>query len=497
MAAAAEATAASLTSTFSSEWPELETRAVALLQKLIQTDTRNRGDDGTETKAVEILKEVYDQYGIDYEIVEPKPGRGNIIACLKGDGSGGGPLCLSAHLDTVFAPSENWEEVGWKHDPFGGIIDEEDGCLYGRGAIDMKQMAAMSVTLICFIKEKGLTLSRDLIVACIADEERTASTYGIKYLINNRPELIEADIVFTEVGGMSVHMDGQEAFPIMIGEKGSMKLKITASGPGGHSSTYHKDNPVAKIGEIANTLATKRLPLRVVPGGRLTIESLADVIGGIKGMALRRLLSPTFSEYIADHLLSDMQVRALLPVLHNTACPTIIGGGENQNQVPTNAWVLVDARILPGCTMEDALSDIRTLIGVERFQERYDAQGHKLPPELNIEILSQNYSYQQDLDTPGLKEVIDVITGALKTASNGGPVFTNIISGSTDLTYYARHPTRKPLCIGFEPFRLPPGVDLVSLFHGVNERIPVEGYKWGLKVLMDVVERICNVTTTT
>ena len=477
---------------FSSEWPELETKAVSLLQKLIQTDTQNKGEDGSEIAAVAVIREIFDDYGVDYEIVEPKPGRGNIVARLKGDGSGGGPLCLNAHLDTVLAPNENWEEVGWKHDPFGGIIDEEDGCLYGRGTIDMKQMAAMCVALVCFIKEKGLKLSRDIIFAGVADEERVDSTYGIKYLIQNRPELVEADIVFSELGGVSVQSDGREAFSIMIGEKGMAKLRITASGPGGHSSTYHKDNPIAKIGEIANTLATKRLPLRIVPSGRAAIESMSNAIGGLKGIVLRRLLSPSFSDYITDYLLNELQMKALVPVIRNTASPTIVGGGENPNQIPTKAWLIVDGRILPGCTVDDLLADIRSILGPERFQERRDPHGNPLPAELAVEVLNYRYAYEQDQDS--LKEVVDVISEALHRASGGSPTFTHVISGGTDLTFYAMHPTKKPLCIGFEPCRLPPGIDLVSLFHGVNERIPVDGFKWGLKVLTDVVEKLCNIT---
>ena len=179
---------------------EINKEAIELLQKLIQTDTQNFADEGTEMDAVLLLKEKFDEVGIPYEIVEPKPGRGNIVARIRGDDSlGQGPLMLSSHLDTVHAPKENWAAEGWKHDPYGGEIDEEDGCLYGRGAVDMKNFAAMSVVVLCFIKRRGIVLSRDLIFAGVADEERTTSAWGAKYLVENRPELIESDIVFNEV----------------------------------------------------------------------------------------------------------------------------------------------------------------------------------------------------------------------------------------------------------------------------------------------------------
>lgn len=476
---------------FDSEWANFESKAVSLLQKLIQTDTQNRDEEGTEIEAVRIIQQVFDEYGVEYEVIEPKPGRGNIIARLRGDGSGGGALCLSAHLDTVLAPAEGWEAAGWKHSPYSGLIDEEDGCLYGRGAIDMKQMAAMCVMLVCYIKQKGLKLSRDIIFAGIADEERSTSAYGIKYLIENRPEVIEADIVFTELGGISLHMDGIEAFSVMIGEKGMGRVRITATGPGGHGSTYHKVNPIATVGEVAKVLATKRLPLRVVPGGRASIESMANALGGLKGMALKYILSPIFSDFITDHALNDIQVRGLVPLIRNTANPTIVEGGENPNQIPTKASIIVDGRILPGCTVDDLTADIKSVIGPERFQVSRDSQGNEVPAELSLEVLNYRYSYEQDPNSPELQSVVDIITTALKKASDGAPVFTNMISGGTDLTFYAQHPTKKPLCIGFEPTRLPPGIDLVSMFHGVNERIPVEGFKWGMRVMMDVVGKLC------
>ena len=478
---------------FVSEWPEVEEKAIKLLQELIQTDTQNDGENGTETDAVEVIKKRFDASGVKYKTVEPKPGRGNIIARLEGDGSSGkGALCLSAHLDTVKAPTENWEEAGWKHNPFGGEIDEDDGCLYGRGAIDMKQMAAMCVTLVCFMKEKGIRLTRDLIFAGIADEERSDSKYGVKYLIENEPDLIEADIVFTEVGGMSFHSEGREVFPIMFGEKGSAKIKITAFGPGGHSSTYHKDNPIALIGSVAQTLATKRLPLRVVPGGRTTIESMSSLVPGLKGFVFRKILSPRFSDYIVDYLLDESQIQALVPLLHNTASPTIISGGENPNQIPTEASVIVDGRILPGCTIDDLLYDIRQVIGPNLFQTRENPQGEELSPLLKMEVLHYRYPYEQDPTSPAISEVIEILRQVIYDSADGAPIITNIIMGGTDLKFYAEHPTKKPICLGFEPFRLPPGINLVSLFHSVNERIPVDGYKWGLRVLADVVSIICD-----
>ena len=478
---------------FLSEWPEIEERAVALLQTLIQTDTQNFGEECTETKAVQIIKDLFQDAGVPYEIVEPKPGRGNIIARLKGDDSSRqGALCLSGHLDTVRAPSDNWEESGWKHDPYGGVVDEEDGCLYGRGAIDMKHMVAMSVILMCLIKEKGIVLSRDLIFAAVADEERADSTYGVKYLIENRPELIEADVVITELGGVSFYVEDREVFSVMVGEKGMAKIKITAKGPGGHGSLYHKDNPIARVGDVASTLSKSRLPLRVVPAGRGTVESIASQVSFLKGLVLQQLLSPYLSDYVADHVLNSEQRQAFLPSLHNTANATVIGGGDQPNQIPTEAWVLIDSRILPGCTIEDIQQDIQSVLGPEKFELQTNSNGEEVPPELHMEVLTYRYSYNQDPKSPDIMSVLNIIRQVIAERADGASIITNLLPGGTDLSFYAKHPTKTPICLGFTPIRLPPDMKFTTLFHGVNERIPLEGFKWGLRTLADVVALLCS-----
>ena len=474
-------------------WEEISKEAIELLQKLIQTDTQNFADEGTEMEAVLLLKEKFDQVGISYEIVEPKPGRGNIIARIHGDRSSGqGPFLLSAHLDTVHAPKDNWAEEGWKHNPFGGEIDEEDGCLYGRGAVDMKNFAAMSVSLLCFIKRCGLVLSRDLIFAGIADEERTTSKWGAKYLVENRPELIEADVIFNELGGFSMYLNELEAIVVQIGEKGSAQLKITATGPGGHGSIFHKVNPIARIGEIAHTLHTCRLPLRTNIANRASIESFARALPFPKSTVFRQLLNPTFSQFIQQRLLTDDQISSLAPLLHNTANPTVVGGGDQHNQIPSSAWLKVDARILPESTIDDVVDDIKDLIGRSCFLSRQGPNGEELPPELTLEVMASRGSCFQDPAADGCPEVLDAIRKVVASRAEGAPIVTTLIPGGTDFYWYSRHPTKKPICIGFTPMRIPRGMKFAALFHGTNERIPVDGFKWGQRVLNEVVCKLCS-----
>ena len=482
-----------LTALLESKWGEIEAEALELLQKLLRTDTQNFQEEGTEIEAVAILQSKFDEVGISYEVVEPKPGRGNIVARVPGDGSSGkGALLLSAHLDTVRAPKENWAEEGWKHDPFGAEIDEQDGCVYGRGAIDMKHMAALSVTLLCFIQKSGVKLSRDLIFAGLADEERTDSAYGVKYLIDNRPELVEADVVFNELGAFSFFIEGKEAFPIQFAEKGSCSLQLTVRGQGGHASVYNKDNPIAKLGAVAHKIANVRLPVRINAFNTASIEAIASVLPFPKSTIFRHLLSPYFTDIILDRLLTEEQINIFAPLLRNTANPTVIGGGDQPNQIPSSAWMTVNGRILPGCTVDDVVEDVKQLIGVDHFEPKQGPNGEEIPPEMTLEVLVSRGSVGENLNNLICKEVMSVIRETIAKHANSAPILPLMIPGSTDSFHYSRNPRKKPVCLGFTPVRFPSNMKFSKLFHGLNERIPVEGFKWGLHVLADVVFKLCD-----
>ena len=474
-----------------SKWDEIASDALGLLRDLIRTDTQNFEEKGgNETAAVHLLKARFDEAGVPYQVLEPKPGRGNIVARLAGDGSSGkGALLLSAHLDTVHAPKENWAADGWKHDPYGAEIDEEDGCMYGRGAIDMKHMAAQSVALLCFAKKSGFKFSRDLIFAGLADEERSDSAYGVKYLVDNHPDLIEADVVFNEVGGFSMFINDREVFPIQFAEKGTGRLKMTVRGEGGHASVYNKDNPIAKAGQIAHRLTHGRLPIRINPVNTVSVNSIASVLPFPKSVVFRRLLSPMFADIILNRLLTEDQVNIFSPLLRNMATPTIIGGGDKPNQIPPTAWMIINTRALPGCTTDDVVEDIKDLIGRSLFKS---TEGGEVPPEVSLEVEVARNPVSEDLSNPICVDTMSVIARAIAKHANGAPLLPTMVPGSTDSYFYSQNPKRRPVCLGFTPLRLPADIRFGKIFHGVNERVPVEGFKWGVRVLGEVVFELCG-----
>lgn len=492
--AMADAPPGDLEQFLAAKWEEIETDALGLLRELIRTDTQNLEEEGgNEMAAVELLKARFEEAGIPYQVLEPKPGRGNIIARVAGDGSSGkGALLLSAHLDTVRAPKENWADEGWKHDPYGAEIDETDGCMYGRGAIDMKHMAAQSVALICFVKKSGLKLTRDLIFAGLADEERADSAYGVKYLVENHPELIEADVIFNEVGGFSMFINDREVFPIQFAEKGVGKLRLTVRGEGGHASVHNNDNPIAKAGLIAHKLTHGRLPVRVNPVNTASINSIANILPFPKSVAFRRLLSPAFTNVIFNLLLTEDQVNIFSPLMRNTVTPTIIGGGDKPNQIPSTAWMIINTRALPGCSIDDVIDDIKDLIGRRSFESTRDSNGDEIPPEVTVEVCVARNPVSEDLNNPTYIDTMNVIARTIAKHANGAPIVPTMIPGSTDSYFYSQNPKRKPVCLGFTPVRFPPDIKFGKIFHGVNERVPVEGFKWGVRVLGEVVFELCK-----
>ena len=475
---------------YKDSWSGIEDESLAILQKLLRIDTQNFEEDGSETAAAKYIKEILDTAGIECsEILEGKPGRGNLVTRIRGDGSSGlGPVLLSAHLDTVHAPKENWEEEGWKHDPFGGEIDQEDGCLYGRGAIDMKNMAAMSIGVLLFIKRNNIKLTRDLVFAAVADEERLDSKYGAKYLVQNYPDLVECDIVMTELGGFSSYLDGMEYFPIQFAEKGLVLVKITARGPGGHASIYHKDNPVVAISEVCIALNKKKLPHQLTEATKTTIVEASKLLSWPKGVLVRQVMSPRMEPWVMDYLFTEEQANTFGPMLHNTANTTIVQAGDQANQIPSTASVIVDCRILPGVTVEQLEADLKDVIGPENFKPQKPGGD----PKLEIEVIQKRDGFAQDPNEPAFAEVFQKLGKIVTRRSGGSPVLPYILIGGTDQVQYICHPNRKPICLGFSPVRIPHGMKFSALYHGVNERIPVDGFKWGLGVLTESVMELCG-----
>jgi acetylornithine deacetylase/succinyl-diaminopimelate desuccinylase-like protein len=444
------------------DWGRESDEALDLFRELLCLDTTNAPDRAVnEMSAAELLASRFSAVGLQPEVLASAPGRGNVVCRLPGTGEGA-PILLSGHLDVVPA-----DPATWSRPPFGGEV--HDGWLWGRGAIDMKNMVAMSAALMCLWARRGQKLRRDIIFAGVADEE-AGCEQGSLWLVKHHPEKIRAEYAISEIGGFTLHSGGKRFYPVQVAEKGICWLTLTARGTPGHGSLPNKDNPIPKLARAAVALAERRLPVHVTPVVEGQMRTLAQHQGAPNSWVLRGLLQPWLTDHLLDHVLPDKSLAATFDAaLHNTANPTVLRAGSKINQVPAEAQLQVDGRLLPGQSAEDFVREIRAVIG-----EGFDIHVDRTMP-----------ANETSWDDP----ITQYITEVIGRHDPEGIVVRTMIPGFTDAKAYSQMGAK---CWGFSPVQLPPGVSFSAMFHGNDERIPVDGFRWGLRVLHDLVVRLAS-----
>ncbi len=437
-------------------WESIHPEALTHLQNLIRLNTVN--PPGNEQIAVDYLAALLKKEGIDYQIVTAAPGRSNLVARIS-SGTSEGPLLLSSHLDVVPV-----EEKKWKYPPFEARIEE--GYVWGRGAIDMKQMAVYSLMTFLLIKRLGLKLKRDLIWAAVADEE-VGCDLGSKFLVEQHPDLIRAEYALNEVGGFTVHSGQKRFYPIQVAEKGFVWLKITAHGEAGHASMPHGESAIVKLAQMIDKLHKKFLPRHLHPVAEGFILALASGHGFPVSPILKGIVNP-YGDLILKILPDREAAKFFIATLHNTACPTIVSGGHKINVIPSEATVLVDGRILPGQIPETFVREVQNLIG----------DGY------TVEVIKQAPPQETPVDTP----LFQLLKEVLEERDPGSVAIPYLITGFTDASFYQRLGIKT---YGFSPIKLPPDLVFSKLYHNHNERIPVEGFQWGLETFFAAVRRFC------
>jgi acetylornithine deacetylase/succinyl-diaminopimelate desuccinylase-like protein len=429
---------------------------VEVVSRLIQFDTTNTGEPETTTGEAECAQWVAEQLaevGYQPEYLESgAPGRGNVFARLpgpKGQDSSRGALLIHGHLDVVPA-----EPAEWSVHPFSGAV--EDGYVWGRGAVDMKDMVGMMIVVARQLKRAGIVPPRDLVFAFIADEEH-GGHYGAQWLVDNRPDLFDGITeAIGEVGGFSLTVprpDGSERrlYLIETAEKGMQWMRLTARGQPGHGSMVHDHNAVTVLAEAVARLGRHRFPL--VPTD--TVVQFLAAISEETGLPFDAE-SPDLEGTI-DKL--GPMARMLKAVLHDTANPTMLKAGYKANVVPAAAEAVVDCRVLPG-RQEAFLAEVDELLG----------------PDVSREWIRDLPSYETSFDG----DLVDAMNAAVLAVDPDGRTVPYMMSGGTDAKAFARLGIR---CFGFSPLRLPPELDFASLFHGIDERVPIDALRFGTEVL--------------
>jgi acetylornithine deacetylase/succinyl-diaminopimelate desuccinylase-like protein len=428
-----------------------EEQVVDICRDLIRMDTTNTGDLATtagERLAAEYVAAKLAEVGLEPVLRESAPGRTSVVARYPGPPApegqeARGALLVHGHLDVV--PADKSE---WSVDPFGGEV--QDGYVWGRGAVDMKDFDAMLLATVCQMRREGRVPPRDLVLAFLADEEAGGS-YGAHWLVDNHPDLFDGVTeAIGEVGGFSFTVaENLRLYLIETAEKGLTWLRLHAKGRPGHGSMIHDDNAVTAVAEAVARVGRHRFPLVMTDSVRSFLTEVSDALG-IE-------LDPEQPEQVLAKLGTIAPI--IGSTMRNTANPTRLAAGYKENVIPSRASATIDCRTLPG-QHESFLDQLRELIG----------------PDLAIEVVQR----QPPLETSFDGDLVDAMTAALRAEDSGARAVPYMLSGGTDAKAFARLGIR---CFGFTPLRLPPDLNFSALFHGIDERVPVEGLRFGVRVL--------------
>ncbi|HET6649525.1 MAG TPA: M20/M25/M40 family metallo-hydrolase [Candidatus Limnocylindria bacterium] len=422
-----------------------------------------RDPRGGETAAARYCAEVLSGDGIEAEVIELTEGRGSVVARLRATGPATDPpLILLSHIDVVPVDAESWTR-----DPFGGEL--VDGMVWGRGAVDMKNMVAMELGVMLALKRSGAELRRDVIFAAVADEE-AGGEHGARGLVEQRPELFHdadgrlAAAAVNEVGGYSMTIGDHRFYTVQVAEKGIAWTRVRTTGTPGHGSMPHPDNAAIKLANAVAAIAADQAtrPMRIIP-------VVADFLSGIGLADVAELAErdPEAASAALEAAVDDPVLRRSIDaMLRDTVTPNVVHAGKKVNVIPGAGEAEIDVRTLPGTDQAALLAHLQGVVGNDATVESVVS----LPA----------------VEWPADAEIVDLMHQALRAADPEGTSVPMMITPGTDAKALAQIGIP---CYGFAPLRLDPDVPFLSVFHGHDERIPVSALAFGLPVLADVVAR--------
>lgn len=436
----------------------LQEEAVRLTQELIRVDTTNFGGNDPETwgkgeaEAAELVVRELREVGLEPEVYESAPGRPTVVVTIPGEDRERSGLIVHGHLDVVPAKAEDWSV-----DPFGGEI--RDGMLYGRGAVDMKDMVGMMIALARHLARTGTVPPRDLRLIFFADEEN-GSVWGAKWLVAEHPEVFEGYTdAISEVGGYSITLPEREsgedvrAYLLQTAEKGYAWGRLRATGRAGHGSVPNDENAIVRLARAITAIDAHEFPIEYVA----SVRALFDGVTEITGVGWDEADVESFLPLLGGAR------QFVTGTLRDSANITQLDAGYKVNVIPQTAEAGFDVRYLPG-HLDDVLALLDELSGE------------------HVEIVVDNLG--NDTDSPREGALVDAMTAALQAEDPGSRVLPYCLSAGTD---------NKPMTqlgittYGFTPLQLPADLDFAPLFHGIDERVPVDAIRFGARVLLRFV----------
>ncbi len=425
--------------------PSTEDEAVEMCRDLIRFESVN---DGTgrgkgEREAAEYVAGKLAEVGLEPQVFESAANRTSVVTRVQGEDSSRDALLIHGHLDVV--PAEPKE---WTYDPFAAEVAE--GCLWGRGAVDMLDMDAMTLAVVRDRMRTGRKPPRDVVLAFVADEE-AGGVFGAQWLVENQPQLFEGCTEgISEVGGFSLSVDDDtRLYLIETAQKGMAWIRLTAEGKAGHGSMLSSDNAVTELCEAVARLGRHEFPLHMTRTVRRFLDEVSDAFGvEIDAEDTKQTLA----------VLGPM-ARIVGATLRNTANPTMLDAGYKHNVIPGRAHAMVDGRFLPG------------------FEDEWERE---LDAVLGERITREYVHYDIALETEFEGALVDAMVGSLKAEDPGARAVPYTLSGGTDAKSFSKLGIRG---FGFSPLRLPAGLDFSGMFHGVDERVPLDALGFGVRVL--------------
>jgi acetylornithine deacetylase/succinyl-diaminopimelate desuccinylase-like protein len=432
---------------------DLYKKPVEILQNLIRINTTN--PPGNEGDCIRYIQALLKEVGIESTLLSKDPKRPNLIARVKGQGKVP-PLLLYGHLDVVTT-----EKQDWKYPPFEGKI--ADGYVWGRGTLDMKGGIAMMLSALIRAKAEGTSLPGDVVFCAVCDEE-VGGEFGARFLVENHPELFK-DIRYAlgEFGGFSLHVTGKKFYPIEIAQKKRCSIKATIKGPSGHGSMVMQGGAVAKLGRMCTQLDQQLLPVHITPAVKMMFEPMTKALPFPAGFIMGLLLKPGLTNLVFKIL--GEKGKIFLPLFRNTVNATIIRVGDKLNVIPSEVSVEMDARLLPGCEVDELLQELHSILG----------------HDVELEVLSQ----EEGPADPNLG-LFNTLAEILKEADPEGIPIPLLLTGTSDARFFSRLGIQT---YGYLPMQLPEEMNFSRLLHAADERIPVESVQFGADAIFEALKR--------
>ena len=423
---------------------ELEDDVVKLCQELIQIPSVNFGEGkGDEKAAAEYVAAKMKEVGIESKIYESAPNRCSVVARIEGRDKSKPGLVVNGHLDVVPANAADWSV-----DPFSGVI--KDGCIWGRGAVDMKNMDAMILAVVRLWAKHDYQPERTIVIVFFADEE-AGGIYGSRWMAEKHPEVFAGcSETISEVGGFSLTLlSGKRVYAIEASQKGIEWMKLTAEGVAGHGSMVNNANAVTRLSEAIAKIGNHTWPQRITKTSDLFFQKISELSGKPYD---KNNLQPLIDEV-------GPMGKMIGATLCNTANPTILEAGYKANVIPQSASAVVDGRTLPGYEKE-LLETVKSLVG----------------EHVKVESLVSDIPLEVEFGGP----LVDAMIAAIKSEDPEGIPIPYLLSGGTDNKALAKLGI---VGYGFSPLKLPPDLDFTGLFHGIDERVPIDSLQFGARTL--------------